>query len=101
MPIKVSFIYCIEKGELEKQAILSIKSLRKNGGVYSKSRIYCVCPREKRCISKDSIEVLQNLGVNYIVKNLNYKYENYPLANKPLVCSNICITSAKSALIFI
>ncbi len=101
MPNKVSFIYCIEKGELAKQTILSIKSLRRNGGVYATSRIYCVCPNAKRSISENDIASLQQLDVIYLVKNLNEKYEHNPLANKPLVCAYVESIDDHDFLVFL
>jgi len=99
--ITTSFIYCIEDGELEKQTMLSITSLRKNGGVYAQAPIYCMCPNLNRSISKRSKDRLHALEVKYLEKDLNVKYLNYPLANKPLVCSFVEEIADTDYLIFL
>ena len=89
MKDKVSFIFCIEKGQLEKETISCIRSLRKFGGQLSNSRIYCICPRKSQAVSNVSKSILNTLEATYIEVNLNTEYQAYPLANKPLVCEYV------------
>ena len=99
---KVAFIFCIEKGQLEKETISSIRSLRHFGGRLSSSSVYCICPRPKRAICDKSRSILNDLNVTYIEENLNTEYQSYPLANKPLVCEYVeAIDQASDYLIFL
>lgn len=84
----ITFIYVIEKGILEKQTILSIKSLRTFGGDLKNSPVKCFCPRPNKNLSPNTKMILKTLSAELINDKINSKYTYYPLANKPLVCSH-------------
>ena len=89
MTQKISFIYCIEHGQLANETLASIQSLRKFGGSLATETIYCVCPRPEKSLSPQTESILASLNVEYIEVPLNNIYANYPLANKPLACQYI------------
>jgi hypothetical protein len=83
---KACIIYCIEAGQLEKNTILSIASIRQFGGVLNSFDIYCVQPRGQFPISQKTRSLLSEWGVTLIQKPLNTRHRYYALANKPIVC---------------
>ncbi len=73
------------KRDLEAEAIRCFKSWRNKGGAFKDIPIYCLAPTE-RLPSKETIRVIENLGVDYIEKFIPetdaYRcgYWNIPLA---------------------
>lgn len=83
----LAIIICTEEGELEKYSQLLVASLRKYGGKYKSLPIYSFAPRKDRDISKETENFFKHYNVSHNAVELNTKYLNYPLANKPLVCA--------------
>ncbi|UXX81110.1 hypothetical protein N7E81_08350 [Reichenbachiella carrageenanivorans] len=79
-------IICCEKGDLENQSILFVRSLRKFGGDFKKSRVLCFCPRPHRTPTNHTLKLLEKEEVEIITKNLNPQYSDYGFGNKPLIC---------------
>jgi len=98
---KIIFIICTEKGTLEKKSILLVKSIRKFAGKYKNCDILSFSPRKGEEISVKGREELNKLGVKHYNIPLNTMYTDYPLANKPLVCSYVEKNYKSDYLIFL
>ncbi|WPP52618.1 glycosyltransferase family protein [Catalinimonas niigatensis] len=82
---KTAFLIICEKGYLEKQSVLLIKSIRKYGDGLSNALIYFFSPRKDHQPSNKTIKTLKELGAIHIIWELNYKYSYYGFGNKPFV----------------
>lgn len=80
-------IICTEKGYLEKYSLLLVRSLRQFGGKFAEIPVYSFSPRRDFKPSKITLEQLSLLNVEIINDDLNERYINYPLANKPIICA--------------
>jgi len=83
----LAIIICTEKGELEKYSQLLVASLRKYGGKYKDLPVFSFEPRKYRQISEETKMFFEHNNVIHNSVEINKKYANYPLANKPLVCA--------------
>lgn len=86
---EVAFIMGVEKNEniqLEKMAMLLVRSIRKYGGIYSNSPIYSLQPTGKD-IDASTIAEFNNYGVVHRKKMINLKYSGgFGFYNMPFVC---------------
>lgn len=98
---KVVFILCTESGELEQMSMLLIDSIRKFGGNLKDSLICSFQPRKGKEVSKKTISFFEERNVEFIDLNLNKDFIDYPLANKPIVCSYAEKTINTDILIFL
>ena len=78
----VGFVACIERGELERQALLLFESIRSYAGCFRDCAIYALSPRAGYGISKNARRRLEELGVNYIDAVLNTECLEYGPANR-------------------
>ena len=78
----VGFVACIERGELERQALLLFESIRSYTGRFRDCAIYALSPRAGFGISKNARRKLEELGVNYIDTVLNTECLEYGPANR-------------------
>jgi hypothetical protein len=101
MDQKLEFIICTEKGVLEQMSILLVATIRQFGGKYSNAPIYSYQPRRSATIGKDTLSFFEENNVFYIDEPLNTKYQEYPLANKPLACAHREARSNADILIFL
>jgi hypothetical protein len=74
---------CVEPGKLEFQALVFVRSLRAFGGEHSDARVILVSPRGKS-FTKQMADLLEQAGCDLIVKDINTRYPDYNLANKPV-----------------
>lgn len=79
---QIAFVACIEKGILEKQALLLFESIRKYTGRFRSAPIYALSPRVGHAISNHTRSQLDRLGVYYIDKVLNTECTEYGSANR-------------------
>lgn len=98
---KGCIIYCIEAGQLEKNTLLSIASIKQFGGELNNYDIFCFQPRIQFPVSKKAKSALKAMGVIFIQKPLNQKHKYYALANKPIVCDYILKNYAYDQYIFL
>ncbi len=87
MSIPIAFVMCTEAGQLEKESLLMVESLRKFGGNLKDTPIYSFQVRDKNDVSAQTISALKSFGVEHKKVVINSKYPDYPLANKPLLCA--------------
>ncbi len=83
----LALLICTERGVLEKQALLLVRSLRRFGGALASLPVYSFAPREGRGVAPGTAAMLRDLGVVHVEEPLNTSHPDYPLANKPRVCS--------------
>lgn len=77
-------IFCVESGIYEIYALVLARSIRRFGGSISGAECIAVSPRKNHPPGQKASKALSRLGVEVLNENVNWKYENYPLANKPL-----------------
>lgn len=87
MSLPIAFIICTEPGNLEKQSLLLVQSLREFGGALKSTPVYSFHPRLGFNISKQTLKSFEALEVCHQHIVLNDKYAMYGVANKPLVCA--------------
>lgn len=83
--MKHAIIFCVEKGFLEEQAILLVKSYNEfsfNENVH----MFAFSPRENYQPKKSTIDFLKKYKVIHISEPLNFNFLDYPIANKILCC---------------
>lgn len=78
----VAFVLCIERGILERQALLLCESIREFGGRYRDAAILAVTPRSGYDVSAETRRRLARLGVEYADVNLNVDCREYGSANR-------------------
>ncbi len=83
----LAFVICTEVGDLEEKSLLLAKSVREFGGVFSECPIYSFQPRTGEKLASSTLREFDTLSVEHIDKTLNLDFPEYPLANKPIVCS--------------
>lgn len=101
MEHNIKIVICTERGILEKYSVLLCRSLRQFGGEMSQTEIYSIAPRKGYYPSKKTISELEKLRVKHLNIDLNIRYRDYPLANKPFVCEHFENEFENSTLIFI
>lgn len=101
MPIEIDIIICTEPGELESKSLMLINSIRKWGGELKNANIYSYSPRNLGELHYKTIQYFQDYSVNFNNEILNNEFQNYPLANKPIVCSYHEMNSKADLIIFI
>jgi lipopolysaccharide biosynthesis glycosyltransferase len=84
----ISILFCVEKGFLEQQAKLLVKSLMKFSAS-SKLQLIAFSPRCEFYPSKEMCDFFANNDVIHIKKDLNTDYLDYPIANKVIACDYV------------
>ena len=78
---KLAILFCVEKGFLEHQAILLVKSYLK----FSKNeniQLFAFSPRKGHLPTQETHKFFKQNGVIHITEQLNLYYCDYPIANK-------------------
>ncbi|MEH2273594.1 MAG: hypothetical protein V7K40_01870 [Nostoc sp.] len=87
MSIPIAFIICTEPGRLEGQSLMLAESIRKFCGKLKNTPIYSFHPRVGEPISKQTQQAFEALQVTHQQVPINQEFNEYYLANKPLVCA--------------
>lgn len=87
MSYPVAFIACCERGRLEQETLLLVRSLRRFGGALASAPIFTFQPRPGTVIAPATERALRALDVVHLSVVLNDQHAGYPLANKPAVCA--------------
>jgi hypothetical protein len=80
--MSIAFIACVESGNLENQALLLFRSIRKYAGRFKESPIYSFQPRNGPPLNKNTIKAFEELCVEHNTELLNTHYDHYPIGNK-------------------
>ena len=78
----VTFIACVERGELEEKTLLLCRSIRRYGGRFAESPIFTFQPRLGTEVSDDTRRGLESLGATHITERLNVDLAGYAIGNK-------------------
>jgi hypothetical protein len=96
-----AFVICVEAGSLEYKALCLMLTLRKNWGRWAKLPIYAYSPRSNSHPSAWIFDVYEQLEVTPVTREINTRFPDYPLANKPLSMAHAESTLNKELLVFL
>lgn len=85
----ILIIICTEKGEIENQSLLFVRSLRRFGGILANARIVSISPRPNYYPSSKTLQLLESQDVEVVVNNINKRFPDYGFGNKPQACSYV------------
>jgi hypothetical protein len=97
----IAFVACVERGELEKKALLLCRSIRRFGGRHAEAPIYTFQPRIGTAISRDTAAELAELGVQHITEPLNMTYAHYAIGNKIFASARAEELAAEDVVVFL
>jgi len=83
--MRLAFLACVERGNLENQTRLLCRSIRRFGGRLRHAPIHTFQPRRGTAITPESLADLEALGVQHHTEILNPDFDHYPIGNKILV----------------
>src|SRR5262245_22607647 len=95
----LAFVACIERGVLERQALLLFESLRTYGGSLADCRIYALAPRAGLGVGPATRARLEALRVQYIDTILNTECVEYGSANRVAAAAHIEETTSHEILV--
>jgi len=98
---KVTFVICTENGILESRSLVLCSSLRKFGGRFKDAPVLSYSPRVGKRPHLQTLKALEKLNVTPILKNLNKKYLEYPVANKILAAADAEANVKSDFLVFL
>jgi len=78
----VVVVISVEQNEMYPQALLLCESIRRFGGPFSEVAIVAVSPRPQLALDREERTVLQALGVDYYVEDLNQTGSTYGPINR-------------------
>lgn len=84
-PRTLAFLMCTEPGPLEGMSVLLVRSLRTFGAAIGQAPVFSFQPRRGREIGSATRAQLRECSVVTIAADLNLRFPDYPLANKPAV----------------
>jgi hypothetical protein len=77
----LAFVLCVERGSLEQQALLLVRSIRRWGGSYADHPIHAFRPRVGPPLAAETYAALEELGVVLHEEVLNRDHHDYVHAN--------------------
>ena len=80
--MSVTFIACVERGELESKTVLLCRSIRRYGGRFADAPIFTFQPREGTTITAGTRRELESLHVEHVTERLNTDFHDYAIGNK-------------------
>lgn len=80
----ITFVCCVESGWLESQTVRLVESLRRFGGRFADAPLIAATPRFGPPISKNTVAVFRQHGVQHIRTNAAHPYAWFNFYNKPL-----------------
>lgn len=99
--MNLAFISCIERGNLENQALLLFRSIRRFAGKYKNAPIYSFQARKGPRLKKDTLEMFDKLGVSHSTEILNDEFNHYPIGNKVFACARAEESVKEDILVFL
>jgi hypothetical protein len=82
MSASLSFVACVERGELEAKTLLLCRSIRRFGGRHAGAPIFTFQPRIGTAIAPETHDQLRDLDVRHSSEPLNVRFAHYAIANK-------------------
>lgn len=89
MTPNIAFVICTEKGRLETESVLLVKTLRSFGGDLSGCDIWSFQPRVGTDITSATLKEFEKYQVKHINKSLNLAFHDYPFCNKIYACAYV------------
>lgn len=86
-PPSIAFVACVEAGNLENQALLLFRSIRKYAGQYKDAPIYSFQPRKGAPLEKNTLKIFEELCIVHSTEILNTEFDDYPVSNKIFACA--------------
>lgn len=99
--MSVVFIACVESGNLENQALLLFRSIRKYAGRYKDASIYSFQPRGGNLLKKETLDAFSELNVTHNDEVLNTEFQYYPMSNKIFACAKAEERLKEDILVFL
>ncbi len=82
MSASISFVACVERGELEAKTLLLCRSIRRFGGRHAGAPIFTFQPRLGTEVAPETVSQLRGLGVQHSTEPLNTSFAHYAIGNK-------------------
>lgn len=99
--VDVAIIICSEAGQLARESLMLVESIRQYGGVLRRSKIYSISPRADRDIPDFVKKKFREYDVNHRHLVVNREFDNYGIANKVLACAYFESTLENDYLLFL
>ena len=102
--MSLAFVCCVERGALEGQALLLVRSIRRFGGRFREAPVHTFAPRKGREPRAGVVAQLEEMGaIHHGVTGepLNQDFQGYVYANKILACARAEETLAEDLLVFL
>lgn len=99
--MSLAFLLCVEAGNLENQASLLVRSVRRYGGRYANCPILAFQPRRGPALAPATLELFRALDVEHRSEIINTEFVDYPLANKVLVAAAAERICTEDVIVFV
>lgn len=99
--MSLAFVFCLERGALESQALLLCRSIRRYAGRYRGASIHTFQPRPGREIGRETRRQLGELGAVHHDEALNTEFSGYPYGNKVFACARAEEILPEDLLVFL
>lgn len=96
-----AFVICVEPGALEYKALCLVLTLRKNAGAWKDLPLYAYSPRPGRQVAPWLKTIFARHHVTLVEEPVNQRYQDYPLANKPLCMAHAEAKLAHEYIVFL
>ena len=87
--LDLAYVACIERGHIQRQALLLFESIRTSCGCFADAPIYAVAPRAGLGVAPDVRRTLDALRVTYIEEALNTECFEYGSANRVMAAAYV------------
>lgn len=98
--MSLTFIACVEAGQLEQKAILLFDSIRRNAGRSSDCPIVSYQPRKGPELASVTLDELERLEVRHVTEVLNAEFADYGIGNKIFASAHAEETLATELIVF-
>jgi hypothetical protein len=99
--VSLAFVCCVERGALESQALLLVRSLRRFGGRFRDAPVHTFAPRRGREPRAGVVAELAEMGAVHHEEILNRDLPSYAYANKIFACARAEEMLAEDVLVFL
>lgn len=100
-PVNLAFVFCVESGWLEPQAVMLAQSIRRFAGKFGDRPIIAIKPRAGAPLLTETIASFGQLDVTYLDIDLNVEMREDNYANKALAAAYVEEKFDYSKLVFL
>jgi hypothetical protein len=97
----LTFVFCVEPGRLESEAILLVDSIRHFGGRHAGAAIFAVQPRGNEPLRAETLQAFAFHGVIHRAAVLNTDYARWPTTNKVYAIASVEKRATTPYLVFV